>query len=200
MRTNAQERNLWKLGCEGCDLQQGLLPAQAAGFCGEDNVWERAATMAEEAKGNERKLATSGRPWWPARASCSGGVPAHLRQRHEAWRLRGGTRRLVAGLASPERQRILRIDEGEPTAALGSAAWSGGAGEGAASLGLGRTRGSRPRLYRRGRKQLAWRACRGKAVAAPCSPWTLLADGLQRARLGRSGCGSGLRARSKRIG
>jgi hypothetical protein len=38
----------------------------------------------------------------------------------------------VASLASPEEQGIRRIDGGKPVAALGSAAWSGGAGDGGA--------------------------------------------------------------------
>jgi hypothetical protein len=36
-------------------------------------------------------------------------------------------------------------------------------------LGLACARGSRPRLYRRGKERLVWRAHRGKAVAAPCA-------------------------------
>jgi hypothetical protein len=50
-----------------------------------------------------------------------GGVPAHLRQRHEARWLRGGMRKLVAGLASPGEQRIRRIDGEESAAVLSSA-------------------------------------------------------------------------------
>jgi hypothetical protein len=153
--------------------------------------------------GNERKLATGGRPLWPARASCNGGIPAHLRQRHEAWRLHGSTRRLVAGLASPERQRIRRIDRGEPAAALGSAAWSGGAGEGAARLGLGHALGSRPRLYRR--EGSTWHGAHAEGRRRQrrvrhghCWPMGFSGPGWAEAGAGRSG--SGLRARPKRIG
>jgi hypothetical protein len=55
-------------------------------------------------------LAKGGETWPTGRASSDGGAMAHLRRQHEARRLRGGMKKLVAWLASPGEQRIQRID------------------------------------------------------------------------------------------
>jgi hypothetical protein len=139
-----------------------------------------------------KRRGTSGN--WPAAVSHGDrlGLHATAAFRRTSY---NGMRKLVVGLASPEEQRIQRIDGGEPAAALGSAAWSGSTDEGAAGLGLGCTGGSRPQLYRHERERLTWRARRGKAAAAPRPPWPLVAkprwaprarpEGMGRSRLGR---------------